>query len=372
MRALSLVVGARRGALSTVEEPRLTAPTQVRIRVEQVGLCPLDRAIFQGRAGTPPAGRAHLIPGHEMVGRVVQRGEAVRGLGLGDYVVATVRRGCPLCVHCRQMAPDRCYTGLFRERGIREEDGFLCELVVEEASVLVPLPPSLGPYGVLVEPLSRVAKALEEVREVQAPLSPRCGHPAHAWDRPAWGRCKRALVLGEDTLALLCTGVLRLAETRVTLASRQPPDSPLACLARSLGANYLSLEEVPPYEVPEWVGPVDLAVDAQARPLPLAEVARALDRNGVLALLEGHRERVRHPSDLGALVEHLAGAGQRLVGCSGSARRHFEQAVRWLEDLHRHWPGLLERVIAHRFPLEEWRRAFQAMGSEALKVTLLL
>jgi len=372
MKALALHLATRRLALRTLPEPEGLAPSQVRVRVERVGLCPLDRALLQGKAGSAPAGRHDLIPGHEMVGRVVQRGEHVRRFRLGDYVVATVRQGCPLCVHCQQMAPDRCYTGLYRERGIREEDGFLQEVLVLEEADLVPLPDPLAPIGVLVEPLSRVAKGLEEARRVQACLAPRCGHAPHRWDGPAWGECKRALVLGEEALALLSAGALRLAGARVTLAGRQPPESPLARLAGAMGADYLPLDAVPPYEVPEWVGRVDLVVDAQARPLPLADTLRVLDRNGVMVLMEGHREMARAPTSQGPLLQAMAEQGLRVVGCSGSARRHFEEAVRWLEALASQLPPLAEALAVQTYPLAEFRRAFQALGSGALKVTVVL
>ena len=60
--------------------------------------------------------------GHESLAEIVQAGPAVERFHAGDLVVPSVRRPCPHrgCLACRSGHQDYCYTGDFRERGIKE------------------------------------------------------------------------------------------------------------------------------------------------------------------------------------------------------------------------------------------------------------
>jgi threonine dehydrogenase-like Zn-dependent dehydrogenase len=60
----------------------------------------------------------------------------------GDLVVTMVRRPCPheVCVGCRSDRQDFCYTGDFHERGIKEEHGFMTEMVVDDEAFMTSCP----------------------------------------------------------------------------------------------------------------------------------------------------------------------------------------------------------------------------------------
>jgi hypothetical protein len=111
------------------------------VDVARVGICGTDREICGFHYGTPPIGLSRLVLGHEAVGEVVAVGRAVRTLAPGDLVAFTVRRPCEdqACVACRAGRQDFCITGAFRERGIKEADGFMTELVVEDLVACLPL-----------------------------------------------------------------------------------------------------------------------------------------------------------------------------------------------------------------------------------------
>ena len=59
-----------------------------------------------------------------------------------------------------------CRNGRYRERGIKELDGYGAELVTLEREYAVKLEPSLESVGVLTEPTSVVAKAWEQIDRV--------------------------------------------------------------------------------------------------------------------------------------------------------------------------------------------------------------
>lgn len=72
-------------------------PGEVRIKVDQVGVCGTDLHIHEGdfNAIFP------LIPGHEVVGVVDQLGKGVSGLRLGEQVTVNPNVHCGACNYCR-------------------------------------------------------------------------------------------------------------------------------------------------------------------------------------------------------------------------------------------------------------------------------
>lgn len=82
-------------ALADIPTPEAGAG-EVRIRVEQVGLCGTDLHIHEGdfNAVFP------LIPGHELVGVVDRLGEGVRRLALGEQVSVNPNVYCGSCQYC--------------------------------------------------------------------------------------------------------------------------------------------------------------------------------------------------------------------------------------------------------------------------------
>lgn len=126
MRAIAVVPGTRRIELRDVESPRIASPTDVKLRVLDVGICGTDREISAFQYGTPPPGSEYLVIGHESLGQVIEVGAAVSRVRPGDLVVPMVRRPCPHddCVACRAGRQDFCYTGDFTERGIKQRHVF--------------------------------------------------------------------------------------------------------------------------------------------------------------------------------------------------------------------------------------------------------
>src|SRR5436190_22286895 len=127
MKAIAVFPGRREVKLIEQERPTLRAPTDVKLRMLDVGVCGTDREIASFQYGTPPAGSEHLVIGHESHGEVLEVGAAVSRVHVGDLVVPMVRRPCPhdSCTACRQGRADFCYTGDFTERGIKEQNGFM-------------------------------------------------------------------------------------------------------------------------------------------------------------------------------------------------------------------------------------------------------
>src|SRR5947208_10921259 len=142
MRAIAVTPASKQLGLIDITEPKLSAPTDVMLRMLEAGVCGTDKEICAFQYGTPPQGCDYLVIGHESLGEVVEVGFAVTRVKPGDLVVPMVRRPCPhdYCSACRSDRQDFCFTGDFRERGIKEAHGFMTEFVVDHEKYMKPVP----------------------------------------------------------------------------------------------------------------------------------------------------------------------------------------------------------------------------------------
>ena len=106
-----------------VEVVEVPAPSpdkgQVLIVVEACDVCYTDIDIIEGRVRC----KLPLIPGHQVVGRVVEAGEGILGLALGDRVgVAWIAWACGRCEHCAKGLENLCAS--FRATGCDVDGGY--------------------------------------------------------------------------------------------------------------------------------------------------------------------------------------------------------------------------------------------------------
>ena len=173
MKAIAVFPETHEVKLIDHEEPEITTPTQVKLRMLEVGVCGTDKKITSFQFGAPPAGSEYLVIGHESLGEVVEVGSKVRDIKPGDLAVAVVRHPCPheYCRACRTGHQDFCFTGDFTECGIKESHGFMTEFVVAEERHMNVMPRDLRDVGVLTEPLTVAEKAMAQVWQIQPSIS---------------------------------------------------------------------------------------------------------------------------------------------------------------------------------------------------------
>jgi threonine dehydrogenase-like Zn-dependent dehydrogenase len=342
MKAVAVFPKGREVKVINVEEPRCSSPTQVKVRVLEVGVCGTDKEVVEFKHGRPPEGADYLIVGHEALGEVVEVGEAVRGLSPGDLVVPRVRRPCPhrACVPCRTGQTDFCVTGDYLERGIEGAHGFCAEFFVEEAHYLHVVPKELRGVAVLTEPLTIAEKALREVSAVQARLP---------WARLVPGH---ALVLGAGPVGLLGAMVMMRAGFRTTVYSRGAKPNAKAELSESMGAPYVSSDENSPEELVRQQGHVDVVYEAAGSPEAAFAIMEALGPNGVCILTGVPGGGGKLALDATELMKRWVLKNQVVLGTVNAAPVDFEAAVRDLEAFRKRWPGKLERILTARHPPE--------------------
>lgn len=353
MRAIAVVPSSTELRLLDVPEPKLEAPTDVRLRMLEVGVCGTDREICAFQYGTPPPGADHLVLGHESLARVESVGAGVSRVAPGDLVVPMVRRPCPHdhCGACRRGRQDFCFTGDFRERGIKEAHGFMTELVVEDEAYLVPVPAALRDVAVLVEPLTIAEKALIQLWQVQERLPWECPH------KPGknHGHCRRALVLGAGPVGLLGALALASADFETIVYAREPKPSAKADWVASIGATYVSSEEVAPADLAAKVGSIDVVYEAAGASQVAFETMQALGANSVFVFTGVPGRKAPAAIDTDLLMRNLVLKNQIVYGTVNAGRDAFEAAVRDLGHFAARWPDAVRALITARHPIDAHR-----------------
>src|SRR3954454_17498749 len=181
----------------------------VLVKVLQIGVDATAREINEALYGIAPPGGEHLVIGHESFGQVVEVGGNVTEVAPGDFVSCTVRRpGGSLFDKIGRN--DITSEEVYYERGINLCHGYLTESFVDDADYIVKVPQNLKHLGVLSEPASVCAKAIEQGYLAQERLQ--------VWNP------RRAFVLGAGQIGLLATMMLRLRGLQVyTLATKPAP-----------------------------------------------------------------------------------------------------------------------------------------------------
>jgi threonine dehydrogenase-like Zn-dependent dehydrogenase len=368
MKAVGVFPEAKEIKIVEHEEPRLSSPTEVKLRVLEVGVCGTDKEICAFDYGTPPAGSPYLLLGHESLSEVVETGEGVSRLKRGDLVVASVRRPCPheTCIACRMGRQDFCFTGDFAERGIKEQHGYMTEFVVDDESYMNVVPAELREVGVLVEPLTIAEKALAEVWHMQkrlpwwfSPPGSQAGTTATAPPpESAGGRewlYQRAVVLGAGPVGLLGAMALVIAGFDTYVYSREAATSDKARLVESFGGKYISAATHAVEQLAKQVGGIDLVYEAVGASGLAFEVLQHLDTNGVFVFTGVPGRKAPVPVDTDLLMRNLVLRNQLAFGTVNAGRDAFEAAIRDLEIFHKRWPQVVDSLITARVPIEEHR-----------------
>jgi alcohol dehydrogenase, propanol-preferring len=138
MRAAVLDQPRRALRLADLPEPR-PGPGQVRVRVRACGVCRTDLHVVDGELPDP---RLPLIPGHQVVGEVVENGPAAGRFQLGDRVgIAWIGWADGVCEFCREGHENLCPRARFT--GYTLDGGYAEEAVADER-YCYPLPAGYG------------------------------------------------------------------------------------------------------------------------------------------------------------------------------------------------------------------------------------
>lgn len=135
------------------DEPQLDAG-QVLIQMRRIGICGTDLHAYQGNQ---PFFQYPRILGHELAGEVLELGEGVSGLSIGDRVGIMPYVSCQKCVACRS-GKTNCCTSI-QVLGVHS-DGGMQERIILSAELLLPANHLKWEEIAILEPLAISAHAI--------------------------------------------------------------------------------------------------------------------------------------------------------------------------------------------------------------------
>lgn len=134
MKAMLLDAPRRALRLADVPVPRPGAG-ELLIRISACGVCRTDLHVVDGEL---PARKLPLVPGHEIVGVVAERGNAVERYAIGDRVgVPWLGHTCGVCRYCALGRENLCDNARFTGYHI---DGGYAEYTLAEERYCFPIP----------------------------------------------------------------------------------------------------------------------------------------------------------------------------------------------------------------------------------------
>jgi threonine dehydrogenase-like Zn-dependent dehydrogenase len=142
MKAVLLPGDAR---VEVVDRPKPSpGPNEVLVRVRASAICASDLSLYYGTpivGGDIAAEGGQIVPGHEPAGDVVEVGENVERVAVGDRVVVHLSVGCWRCEYCRagyiQQCPEWKCIGF-------DLDGGDADYIVIPQQCAIPLPDELS------------------------------------------------------------------------------------------------------------------------------------------------------------------------------------------------------------------------------------
>lgn len=313
-----LLYGGGKVEISEVEVPSPPGGWAL-IRSELVGICGTDKAFYSGKyrlLKTP------LIPGHEVVGRVVDGPEEL----VGARVVPEINFPCWSCDYCRSGLYTHC--PIKKTLGI-DFDGGMAEYFIAPVSSIHVFKGS-PERGIFVEPLAAILRSLS-----LRPIKP----------------TERVAVIGTGNLAWLIVQVLkRLHGFNVDIIARE--GSSKAREFSSIADNIIYQEEAGEslydvvFEVSGDPGALNTAIKI-ARPLGVIHLKSTPGVTGEIGLTMG-------------VVKEI-----KIIGSRCGTFREFREAIRILEK------GLIETRLDRIYDIDDAEEGFkEALKPRVFKVAI--
>jgi threonine dehydrogenase-like Zn-dependent dehydrogenase len=220
----------------------------------------------------------------------------------------------------------------------------------------VKVPVGLRHLGVLSEPASVCAKAIEQAYLAQQRLQ-------------VWSP-RRAFVLGAGQIGLLATMMLRLRGLEVYTLATSPAPNLKAEIAAAYGATYVSTREESLAYLAKRVGRPDLIIEATGNAESCFRAMEVLAINGALVWtsITGGSRDVSVPAAT-INLEWVLG-NKLLVSSVNGNRRHFELGIQALAQAELTYPGVTQRILTHPIDgLENYAEMMRLLEDKgALKV----
>ncbi len=303
--------------IKEVDIPRITKPDDVIAEIETCSICGTDVHIMS----VPPGyvAKPGTILGHELVAKVVEVGDKVTSLKVGDRIVTNPNDYCGVCEYCQHNLPNLCKNII--PMGIGADGGFAEYVRVSEKvahKISDNLPAEIAAFA---EPLACLMNAKNKI-------------PVNPGDS--------VLIIGAGAIGLLFVQVLKASGAYPIIVSEPAPLR--RDYAKKCGADFVvdpfseNLEQF----VHEKTGVgVDYAIDVVGS--QIWEGIKAVRKGGTV-LLFGFDGKAKPCFE----QYHITNREIAVLG-TWIANASFPQAVKILES------GMLDLMplVTHKLPLDK-------------------
>jgi uncharacterized zinc-type alcohol dehydrogenase-like protein len=323
-------------------ERRPLRSDDVLIDVLYCGVCHTDLHVGRNHGGST---RYPVVPGHEVVGRVLEVGPDVRAYKVGDTVgVGCMVDSCRHCSPCRSDAEESCvegatftYNGTDRHDGSPTFGGYSDVMAVSERFVLK------APAGL---DLAAIAPLLCAGITTWSPLH-----------RYKVGPGSRVAVIGLGGLGHMALKLAKALGAQTTLFTRSPGKD---ADARRLGATEVVLSEDPAH-MAQVAGRFDLIIDTVPYAHDLNPYLPTLALEGSLVLV-GYMGPLDPPVNAGALVRGRKAVVGSFIGGVAETREMLDFCAAngvvsdieliAIQDINTAWDRMLKGDVKYRFVID--------------------
>ena len=330
MKALVKAQADRGIWMQDVEQP-MVGHNDVLIRVKRSAICGTDIHIFQWDDWAKNTIKVPTVIGHEFSGEIVECGSEVKGFVVGDRVSAEGHITCGVCRNCRAGRRHLCMNTL----GVGvNRDGAFAEYLSVPAFNVFKLPASISDdMAAILDPLGNAT------------------HTALSFDLVG----EDVLITGAGPIGIMAVAIARYAGARHVVIT-DVNDYRLD-LARKMGASRalnVSSESIDQTmaELGMEEG-FDVGMEMSGNPSAFRDMLRTMHHGGKIAMLG------IPPDEMSIDWTKVIFKGLVLKGVYG--REMFET---WYKMSSMLQSGLLiEPIITHHFPVNDFQNAFELMES---------
>lgn len=320
-----------------VKEPMISNSNEVKVRIRAFGICGSDVGIFKG---TNPFAKYPRVLGHEISGEVVEVGNDVTNVSVGDLVVLEPIEFCEKCYACNNGRHNVCNE--LEVYGVHR-DGGLCEYMVTDCSKWHRVDPSLEAYkAVVAEPYTIAEQSTSRAQLKEGDF---------------------LLVTGAGPAGLL---IIDVAVRKGAIVIVSELNDKRRNLAKEFGASYI-------------INPaVDNLGDRIFEITNGEGVNVFIDTSGVYGVIE---EGLKHMSAASRFVPLAFGSdniplnfktlNQKEIDVKGTRLQYekFPIVASYIHDKK----DLLDKFVTHVFKAEDYKKAFELFmtpGTDAVKVVI--
>jgi propanol-preferring alcohol dehydrogenase len=302
-------------------------PGEILLKSKGLGICYTDVKIITGQI-PPPIVELPAIPGHEVAGEVVEVGEGVTDITVGDVGIVYIYVTCHVCDQCTQGRENLC-TDL--KRVGFEIDGGFSEYMIIPAYNFCQVKKDMPAYEMAIIPdaMGTTYHAITGLAEVKP------GQDVH--------------IMGAGGLGIHAVQIAKLCGANV-IVSDQNPDA--LALAEKFGADYTFLPEDGAkgvQDLTDGLG-VDAVIEIVGAPETLAWTLPAL-KSGRKLIIVGYAPGNPFPLDTMAMHYNE----YQIIGSRFMLKRELLQLIKLVEQ------DKIKPVVSKTYPFEQANEAIDSL-----------